>query len=102
MPSVNPDGVDLVREWYERSKGKPWEGSGMPRLYHPYAGHDTNRDWFMLNLAETQAITKFFWQQWFPQSGKEPVHQPIIEVVKEDFNPLMGMGTIEVWVPVKE
>lgn len=66
VPSVNPDGVDLVAEWYERTKGKPWEGSGMPRLYHPYAGHDTNRDWFMMNLAETRLLTRFLYKEWYP------------------------------------
>ncbi|RUL89551.1 M14 family metallopeptidase [Tautonia sociabilis] len=66
VPSVNPDGVDIVHDWYERSKGTPWEGSGMPRLYHPYAGHDTNRDWFMLNLVETRHLTRLLYTEWFP------------------------------------
>ena len=66
VPSVNPDGVDIVHDWYERSRGKPWEGSGMPRLYHPYAGHDTNRDWFMLNLDETRLLTRLLYEEWFP------------------------------------
>ncbi|QDV37076.1 M14 family metallopeptidase [Tautonia plasticadhaerens] len=66
VPSVNPDGVDIVHDWYERSKGTPWEGSGMPRLYHPYAGHDTNRDWFMLNLDETRLLTRLLYEEWFP------------------------------------
>ena len=34
VPSANPDGVDKVASWYERTKGKPWEGGGMPELYH--------------------------------------------------------------------
>jgi hypothetical protein len=58
VPSANPDGVDKVAAWYERSKGHPWEGGGMPELYHRYAGHDTNRDWFMLNLQETRLLTR--------------------------------------------
>ncbi len=66
IPSVNPDGVDIVHDWYERSKGTPWEGSGMPWLYHPYAGHDTNRDWFMLNLEETKILTRYLYNEWFP------------------------------------
>jgi len=39
----------------------------MPWLYHHYAGHDNNRDWFMLNLTETKAITKVLYHDWFPQ-----------------------------------
>ena len=74
VPSANPDGVDLVADWYETTKGKPWEGDGMPRLYHKYAGHDTNRDWFMLNLKETQLLTKLLYEEWFPTLAYD-VHQ---------------------------
>ena len=74
VPSANPDGVDIVADWYERTKGHPWEGSGLPWLYHKYAGHDTNRDWFMLNLKETQLLTKLLYQEWFPTMAYD-VHQ---------------------------
>jgi hypothetical protein len=67
IPSANPDGVDIVADWYRRSLGKPWEGSDPPEIYHAYAGHDDNRDWFMLNLKETRAITRLLWKQWFPE-----------------------------------
>lgn len=40
--------------------------------------------------------------QWLPQSGKQPANSPMLEVYLEDFNPLMGMGGIEIWVPVKD
>jgi len=74
VPSANPDGVDKVADWYERSKGHPWEGDGMPELYHKYAGHDTNRDWFMLNLAETRLLTRLLYREWFPTVSYD-VHQ---------------------------
>lgn len=74
IPSSNPDGVDIVADWYRKTFGTKSEGSSPPELYHHYAGHDNNRDWFMLNLKETQAITKFFWQEWFPQIVYD-VHQ---------------------------
>ena len=67
IPSSNPDGIDIVASWYRKTLGTRSEGTSPPELYHHYAGHDDNRDWFMLNLAETQAITKLFWQEWFPQ-----------------------------------
>jgi hypothetical protein len=67
IPSPNPDGVDIVANWYRKTLGTPYEGKEPPELYHHYAGHDDNRDWFMLNLKETQAITHLFWQEWFPE-----------------------------------
>jgi hypothetical protein len=67
IPSPNPDGVDIVANWYRSSMGKPWEGSEPPEIYHHYAGHDDNRDWFMLDLAETRAVTRLLWKEWFPE-----------------------------------
>ena len=74
IPSSNPDGIDIVADWYRKNVGTKYEGSSPPELYHHYAGHDNNRDWFMLNLKETQAITKLYWQEWFPQIVYD-VHQ---------------------------
>lgn len=67
IPSSNPDGIDIVANWYRKTLGTVHEGKEPPELYHHYAGHDDNRDWFMLNLKETQAITRLFWKEWFPQ-----------------------------------
>ena len=67
LPSANPDGVDVVARWYRKTLGTPYEGKAPPELYHHYAGHDNNRDWFMLNLKETQAVTRLFWKEWFPE-----------------------------------
>ncbi len=74
IPSANPDGIDIVANWYRKTLGTPFEGSSPTELYHHYAGHDNNRDWFMLNLPETRLVTKLFWQEWFPQVVYD-VHQ---------------------------
>lgn len=74
IPSANPDGIDIVAAWYRQTLGTKYEGSVPPELYHHYAGHENNRDWFMLNLKETQAITNLFWREWFPQIVYD-VHQ---------------------------
>lgn len=74
IPSPNPDGVDIVANWYRKTLGTAAEGREPPELYHHYAGHDDNRDWFMLNLKETKAITHLLWKEWFPQIVYD-VHQ---------------------------
>ncbi|MGE0448527.1 MAG: M14 metallopeptidase family protein [Vicinamibacterales bacterium] len=67
IPSLNPDGQRLVESWYERTKGTPFEGGTMPWLYHKYAGHDINRDAFMMNLAENRNLARFLYSDWHPQ-----------------------------------
>jgi len=67
IPSPNPDGVDIVANHYRKTFGTNAEGSSPPELYHYYAGHDDNRDWFMLDLKETKNITRLFWKEWFPE-----------------------------------
>jgi hypothetical protein len=74
IPSPNPDGIDIVANWYRKTLGTPYEGREPPELYHHYAGHDDNRDWFMLNLKETQLVTRLLWHEWFPQIVYD-VHQ---------------------------
>src|SRR5215813_12028095 len=73
-PSANPDGVDIVSNWYRKTLGTPSEGREPPELYHHYAGHDDNRDWFMINLKETEVLTHLLWKEWFPQIVYD-VHQ---------------------------
>ncbi|MFT4647138.1 MAG: hypothetical protein ACI9X4_000345 [Glaciecola sp.] len=66
-PSLNPDGVDHVTEWYRETVGTPYEASGLLKLYQYYAGHDNNRDWFMLTQNETRIVTELLYKRWFPQ-----------------------------------
>ncbi|MDO6434868.1 M14 family metallopeptidase [Flavitalea sp. BT771] len=64
----NPDGQELVSSWYMRNP-VPEKRSleNVPRLYEKYAGHDNNRDFFMLNLKETQNIGRQLFIEWLPQ-----------------------------------
>ena len=66
VPSANPDGNNKIVGWYEKYLGTPYEGGMMPWLYQKYAGHDNNRDWFMLNLKETRILTDVLYRQWHP------------------------------------
>ena len=67
VPTSNPDGQQMVTDWYRKYVGTKYEGGRMPWLYHHYAGHDNNRDWFMFNLPETRAVTKVLYHDWLPQ-----------------------------------
>jgi len=62
----NPDGMNLLAEWYHPHVGTPYEVSPMPWLYHKYAGHDNNRDSYIANLAETQNLSRLINKEWYP------------------------------------
>jgi hypothetical protein len=65
---VNPDGLDLVSNWYMREREPTKRStSGIPRLYQKYIGHDNNRDFYMSSQPETEAINRIFYHEWFPQ-----------------------------------
>ncbi len=68
LTPVNPDGMELVSNWYMREP-EPTRRStgGLPVLYSKYAGHDDNRDSFMVNLSETEAISRQMYIEWIPQ-----------------------------------
>lgn len=67
VPSLNPDGNRMVCEWYNKYLGTEYEGSGPPYVYHEYAGHDNNRDWYMFTLKETQLAIEHVHNRWHPQ-----------------------------------
>lgn len=76
VPVINPDGLDWIVHWYRSNVGTPYELAPLPRLYHKYAGHDNNRDWFMLNLEETRHATRLLYREWFPQIVYNQHQQP--------------------------
>jgi len=74
VPSLNPDGVDIVGDWYRKTLGTPYEGSNPPELYHKYVGHDNNRDWYIFSQPETRAVVSQLHNVWHPQIVYD-VHQ---------------------------
>ena len=65
---VNPDGMELVSNWYMRESDPAKRSyASIPRLYQKYIGHDNNRDFYMTTQPETEAINRVFYHEWFPQ-----------------------------------
>jgi hypothetical protein len=65
---VNPDGQDLVSDWYMREPDSLQRStSNIPVLYNKYAGHDNNRDFYMSALEESTNINRSLYRDWFPQ-----------------------------------
>jgi len=97
-PSINPDGQNMVAEWYNQNVGTPYEVSPMPRLYQKYIGHDNNRDGYMLNVVESRVSTRVI-REWEPQilynhhqSSPFPTRiwiPPFAEPISEFVHPLM-------------
>ena len=85
IPSQNPDGQRMVVEWYRRNLGTRYEGSPLPELYHLYAGHDNNRDSYMLTQVETQHLNRITYHEWLPEVYLD-IHQ-------------MGSSNARIFVP---
>ncbi len=68
IPAFNPDGHQMVADWYMSNVGTEYETSPLPWLYHKYIGHDTNRDAFATNMASSRHGAKILFRDWNPQS----------------------------------
>jgi hypothetical protein len=102
VPSVNPDGVDIVADWYRRSLGTAWEGTPPPTLYHYYTGHDNNRDWYAFTQAETRMVVDSLYSPWHPQivndihqqgqSGTRIFIPPYMDPIEPNIDPILSAG----------
>ncbi len=99
LPSINPDGTQMIADWYMKYVGTDHEASSLPWLYQKYSGHDNNRDGFALNLPESQHIGKLMYRDWLPQAYMDH-HQmgsgnarlfipPYAEPIRPDGDPLV-------------
>ena len=98
-PSINPDGQDIVVNWYRQNVGTPFENAPLPELYQKYIGHDNNRDAYMLNVVESRVVARV-WREWEPQiiyvqhqASPFPTRiwlPPFAEPIAPRVNPLMS------------
>jgi hypothetical protein len=102
VPS-NPDGMELVSDWYMREKDPTKRSTrGLPRLYQKYIGHDNNRDSYMVTQPETEAANRVLYREWFPQivynqhqsgpAGTVLFAPPFRDPFNYCFDPLVPLG----------
>ena len=112
VPSLNPDGVDIVGDWYRSTLGTSAEGTTPPVLYHHYTGHDNNRDWYFFSQVETQLTVDSLHNVWHPEVVND-IHQqgssaarifipPYMDPVEPNVDPLLtagvnALGTAMAW-----
>jgi len=103
VPSQNPDGVDIVGDWYRSTLNTPAEGTSPPELYHHYTGHDNNRDWYAFTQPETRYTVDSLYTPWDPQIVND-VHQqggnagrifvpPYMDPVEPNIDPILTSST---------
>jgi hypothetical protein len=67
LSQVNPDGQELMANWYMQEKDTKNRNMNIPRLYQKYIGHDNNRDFYMNNMSESENISRQQYIEWMPQ-----------------------------------
>jgi hypothetical protein len=112
VPSQNPDGVDIVGDYYRSTLGTPAEGRDPPQLYAKYVGHDDNRDWYAFTQLETRYTIDSLYTPWDPQIVND-IHQqasnegrifipPYMDPIEPNIDPILtaatnGLGLSIVW-----
>lgn len=103
VPSQNPDGVDIVGDWYRSTLGTPAEGTQPPTLYHHYTGHDNNRDWYAFTQVEQRMVLDSLYARWTPAIVND-IHQqganggrifipPYMDPVEPNIDPVLTSST---------
>nr|WP_312781764.1 M14 family metallopeptidase [Brevundimonas sp.] len=101
---LNPDGMELVSNWYMRNEDPlKREFASIPVLYQKYVGHDNNRDYYLSAMAETTNVNRQFFREWFPQiiynhhqtapAGTVVFMPPFRDPFNYNYDPLV-MGTL--------
>ena len=99
---ANPDGMQLVSNWYMKDADTLKRNMNIPRLYQKYIGHDNNRDFYMLNQPESVNIARIQYFEWFPQivynhhqtgpAGTVMFAPPFRDPFNYNFDPLVPIG----------
>jgi hypothetical protein len=99
VPCLNPDGQIMVTDWYNKNLGTPSEASPLPYLYHPYTGHDNNRDMYLFSQRESRMAAEVLWHEWFPAiwldehqqgtSGPRIFTMPATDPINPNVDPLI-------------
>ncbi|HYW49636.1 MAG TPA: M14 family zinc carboxypeptidase [Gemmatimonadaceae bacterium] len=103
VPSQNPDGVDIVGDWYRSTLDTPAEGMQPPALYHHYTGHDNNRDWYAFTQVEQRMVLDSLYSPWTPAIVND-IHQqganggrifipPYMDPVEPNIDPVLTIST---------
>ena len=112
VPSQNPDGVDIIGDYYRSTLGTGMEGRDPPVLYHKYVGHDDNRDWYAFTQPETRYTVDSLYTPWDPEIVND-IHQqgsnagrifipPYMDPIEPNIDPILtaatnGLGMSIVW-----
>jgi hypothetical protein len=100
---ANPDGQEMVANWYMREKEETKRSlNSLPRLYAKYIGHDDNRDFYMSAMPETTNMNRQLFIEWLPQivynhhqtgpAGAVIFMPPFRDPFNYNFDPLVPLG----------
>ena len=103
LTNVNPDGTELVSNWYMRASDERRRSTaGVPRLYQKYIGHDNNRDFYMMNQPESDNANRVMYREWYPAimynhhqtgpAGAVLFAPPFRDPFNYHFDPLIPLG----------